>query len=466
MKNFKKYYIGACSMLLLLSACNKDLDLKPYQSIEQSQALLTSDDVKITLTGAYNRMGLSSLYGGGTFLYPDMLADASYINWTGTYQELTQMNDQAMLTDNDFVNNNWLYGYEVINQTNNVLANIALVDASDRDRVQGEAEFLRGLTYFDLARLFGRAWNDGDPAVNPAVPIVLTPTTVISTASYVKRATVAQVYAQAIADLTDAEAKLPVTNSYLASKYAASAILARVYLQKGDYTNAVVEADKVIEVMNGKNNLYSLTPAYADEFPNPQGTTPIHVDNTTEDIFAMQVTAKQGINSLNTYYASTTYGGRGDIKIRPNFLTDYFKAGDTRAKLYKYDDPSDHSSSLRCRKFDNSLGNVHIVRLAEMYLIRAEGNLVNGTQIGNTPLYDVDTVRSRAGAKKLSSVVIQDVWDERVRELAFEGGFFLHDAKRTAQNAGPLPYSSPKLVFPIPAQEMNANHNLVQNPGY
>src|SRR3569833_3685275 len=103
------------------------------------------------------------------------------------------------------------------------------------------------MTYLDMARLLGRAWNDGDPNTNPAVPIILTPTTVISAESYVTRATVALVYQQAITDLTAAEAKLPGDNDYFANKYSAAAILARLYLQLGDYAHALTAATGVIE---------------------------------------------------------------------------------------------------------------------------------------------------------------------------------------------------------------------------
>lgn len=133
--------------MIILSACNKELNLKPYQSIEQSQAILTAQDVQITLVGAYNRAVLADLYGGGVFIYPDLMATQSTINWHGTYQGLTQMTNQTIPNDNTFVNGVWLDGYEVINQANNVLANLSKVAAGDKDRTEGEAKFLRGMTY-------------------------------------------------------------------------------------------------------------------------------------------------------------------------------------------------------------------------------------------------------------------------------------------------------------------------------
>jgi tetratricopeptide (TPR) repeat protein len=458
MKKLNKIYIAVLSTILLLSACNKQLDLKPYQSIEQSSAILTAQDVQITLVGAYNRAGLTDLYGGGIFIYPDMMASQTLFDWQGTFQTQTQMVNQAITIDNTSVNATWFDGYQVINQANNVLANLDKVGAGDKSRTQGEAEFLRGMTYFDLARLFGRDWNDGDPAANLAVPIVLTPTTAITPASYVARATVSQVYAQAIADLKDAEAKLPASNTFFANKYAAAAILARLYMQKSDYADAIAEATNVIS-----SGAFALNANYADEFPNPGQQ---HVDNTPEDIFAIQITPQQGFNTLNEFYASSDNAGRGDIIIKGSFVAG-FAAGDTRAGLYN----NDSAGILRCDKFDNVDGNVHVIRLAELYLIRAEANLRLSTAKDATPVSDVNKVRVRAGLAPLATVAIADVMTERVHELAFEGGFFLYDAKRTSTTANPvfvgaLPAFSPKLVFPIPQTELNANPKLVQNPGY
>ena len=460
MKKFKKIYAGAISLTLLLTACNKDLNLKPHQQIEQDQAILTAKDVQITLVGAYNRAGLADLYGGGVFLYPDLMATQTVLNWQGTFQGLTQMVDQTIPVDNGFVNSVWLDGYQVINQANNVLANLSKVGAADQARTKGEAEFLRGMTYFDLVRLFGKAWNDGDPATNPGVPIVLTPTTVISASSYGPRASVTQVYAQAIADLTDAEANLPADNSFFANKYSAAAILARLYLQKQDYPNAIAQATTVIG--SGK---FALVGNYANEFPFPNQTG-VHVDNTSEDVFAIQVTNQQGTNALNTYYASSYYGGRGDIIILDSFVAG-FDPLDKRLSMFN----QDPDGILRCDKFDNIYGNVHVIRLAELYLIRAEANIRNGSATGATPLNDVNTIRTRAGIAPLAAVTVSDVLTERVHELAFEGGFFLHDAKRISTPAnqvtvGALPAFSPKLVFPIPLQDINANPQLKQNPGY
>ena len=215
-------------------SCNKELDTEPSVSIDKNLALQTSDDVKALLIGAYRDLGTANFYGGRIFMEADLLADVNEMDWTGTYQGLTQIKNKTIPVDNDFVSGVWLSGYRAINDVNNVLGALNVVNPNDSSSVAAEARFIRGAAYFDLVRLFAKAWNDGDPAANEGVPIVLTPTTEITEASKVKRAKVAEVYAQAISDLQLAEANLPETNGVYASKAAAAAMLSRVYLQQQD----------------------------------------------------------------------------------------------------------------------------------------------------------------------------------------------------------------------------------------
>lgn len=458
MKNFNIKYTVCASLILLLSACSKQLDLQPTQSIETGQALLTAKDVQITLVGAYSGLNSESLYGGVVFLAPDLLGTAGQgiINWTGTYQSLTEMTNQSITVTNGYVSSIWLSAYQNINQINNVIANLDKVTvAADQGRIEGEAKFLRGMIYFDLVRLYGRAWNDGDPTVNPGVPLVLTPTSSIDASSFVARSTVSQVYAQVLSDLTTAEAKLPASNSFYANQYSAAALLSRIYLQKLDYANAAKEANNVISP-----GAFSLTSTYTAEFPYDANSGPVHYDNTSEDIFSVQITSQQGTNAQNEFYGGPSYGGRGDAAVSPSFPTE-FEAGDARGSFF-YND----GGSLYTSKFQNRFGNVKVLRLAEMYLNRAEANLRSGTTVGDTPLNDVNKIRTRAGLAALSSVSLAQILTERRHELTFEGGFFLHDAKRTMQTVGALAWNSPKLVFPVPQRELIANPSLKQNAGY
>ncbi|PWS31758.1 RagB/SusD family nutrient uptake outer membrane protein [Pedobacter paludis] len=440
-------------LLATVSSCKKALDINPVDTIEQSKALQTSKDVEVALVGSYSALGSRNFYGGRPFLMADFLANTDAIEWYGTYEELTQTINKSLLKTNTFVDNVWADGYTTINDVNNVIASISKVDAAKKNKVEGEAKFIRGSAYFDLVRLFGKAYNDGSPTTNLGVPIILTPTTSVTDASYVSRATVAAVYTQAIADLTDAEAKLPATNGFFATKYSAAGMLARLYLQMGNYSAAANAANRVIASGN-----YSLTPAFIDAFP-VMGSSP--GSNTTEDVFSIQVRTLTGFNGFNEFYGSSTYGGRGDAVIAQDWIDNTYSTADDRINAF-YDDGDMYTS-----KFANPYGNVSIIRLAEMYLIRAECNarLAPAAPIGGqTPLQDLAVVRSRAGLTT-TTATLANILNERKLELAFEG-FALHDAKRTQTNIGSLAWNSNALVFPIPQREMDANKNLVQNPGY
>ncbi|WP_158797550.1 RagB/SusD family nutrient uptake outer membrane protein [Pedobacter sp. L105] len=440
---------------LLLSSCKKPLDVTPKDTIEQAQALNTSKDVQAALVGAYSDLGNANFYGGGPFLMSDFLANTNAIVWTGTFEGLTQLINKAIINSNGFVEDVWLNGYKTINDVNNVISAVDKVDAADQARVGGEAKFIRGSVYFDLVRVFGKAYNDGSPATNLGVPIVLTPTTAITTASYVSRSTVAAVYQQVIKDLTDAEASLPESNGFFATKYTAAAMLARVYLQMGDYNNALNAANRVIA-----SGDYQLASTFAKAFPTVQtlGDPAQPGSNTVEDIFAMQVTNLTGVNNFNTYYASSSYGGRGDASIDPDWIDATYETGDARKDFF-YDD-----GDLFTSKFADQYGNVAIIRLAEMYLIRAEANVRLSTAVGATPLEDLAVIRGRAGLTT-TSATLADILLERTREFAFEG-FSLNDAKRTQTNIGSVAWNSTALIFPIPQRELDANKNLVQNTGY
>lgn len=453
----KKTYIYnliiASTLLTAASSCKKALEINPVDTIEQSKALLTSKDVEVALVGTYTAFGSRNFYGGRPFLMADFLANTDAVEWYGTYEELTQAINKSLLKTNGYVNNVWAAGYTAINDANNVLAAISKVDAAKQSRIEGEAKFIRGASYFELVRLFGKAYNDGSPTTNLGVPIVLTPTTAVTDASYVTRATVAAVYTQAIADLTDAEAKLPAQNGFFATKYAAAGMLARVYLQMGNYAAAAAAANRVIV-----SNAYSLNASFIDAFP-AMGSTP--GVNSSEDIFATQVTTLTGFNGFNEFYGSSTYGGRGDAVISQSWINNTYAATDDRINAF-YDDGDIYTS-----KYANVYGNVPVMRLPEMYLIRAESNarLTPAAPVGGrTPLQDLAVVRSRVGLTTISAT-LANILNERKLELAFEG-FALHDAKRTQTNIGSTAWNANNLVFPIPQREIDANKNLVQNAGY
>ncbi|WP_247233861.1 RagB/SusD family nutrient uptake outer membrane protein [Telluribacter sp. SYSU D00476] len=448
---FKRILPLSLATVMLLTACDSQLDLKPVDTIDASAAVSTSGDVEGLLVGAYDSMSDIDLYGGNLLRNAELLGDNGEIFWDGTFVEPDEIFRKAVLVNNASLANTWLDAYRTINIANTVLANLEVVTEANRARVEGEAKFVRGAMYFELVRNFAKAWTDGNPANNAGVPLVLTPTSEINNDSRVSRATVAAVYTQVISDLTDAESKLPATNGIFATKWAAAGMLSRVYMMQERYADAANAATRVID-----SGRFSLVPSEEvfDLRTNQSGIT------TPEDIFSIHITDQDGINELNTFFGGTSFGGRGDILIEDAHI-EMYEPGDKRAELF-YED-----NGLYTVKFRNQYGNVKIMRLAEMYLTRAEANFRNNSAIGATPAEDINRIRTRAGLAPIAatSLTIADIMKERRLELAFEG-HLIHDIKRTRGTVGSLPYTSPKLIFPIPRREIDANPNLTQNEGY
>ena len=448
MKNLK-YLILTISSFLLFTSCDRELDIDSEQGISTETAISTPEGIQQILIGAYKNTGDGDLFGGDVQIYGDLLADDGYLYWWGTYAELGHIYEKSIISDNVYVRDTWARAYKVINATNVVLENLSVVkDEDDKKRIEGEAKFLRALNYFELVRFFGKQYEAGKNNTQLGVPIVLKTTTDFNGDLSVARNSVEEVYTQVVKDLKEAINNLPSENSYYADTYSAQALLSRVYLQKGDYTNARDLANDVIE-----NSGKSVMPNYKDAFNTSE--------NISEDLFAMQVTSQSGENDLITFYADEAQGGRGgDITLTEDFLG-LFEPDDVRGSFYYYNYYDDVLTS----KYTNQYGNIHVIRLAEMYLIRAEANYRLGTSLGATPLDDINTIRDRAKASALTTVTLDDILLERRRELAFEG-FLIHDIKRTKGNVGSLNWNSDKLVFPIPLREMQVNNKLVQNPGY
>jgi hypothetical protein len=451
MKSLK--YLLVFAIVLLVMGCDNVLDTEPKQSISEELALNNSDNVKAVLFGAYDNLGDYDQYGGQFYMLPDLMGVGNEVNWTGTFEQPGEIYRSNIQVDNSFVTDAWLDGYTTINTINNVLSALEVVNEADRDRVEGEAKFLRAITYLQLVRLFGKDYNDGDPTQNLGVPLKLEPTRSIGADAQIPRSTVEAVYTQIINDLTDAKSLLEVQPSgyVYADTYAASAFLSRVYMQQREYELARDEAHRVI---SEPDSPYALVEEYKNIFNNSNV-------NTTEDIFAIQVTNQDGTNSLQTFYASEDNAGRADIEIQQSHL-DLYEAGDERLDLF-YDD----SGNMRTGKWSEQYGNINVIRLAEMYLNRAEGNFRLGESVGATPTEDINDIRERVELTPLApgSVTLQDILDERYLELAFEG-HFLFDLKRTEGSVNAISWDSPRLVYPVPQREMDANPELVQNDGY
>ena len=458
----KKIFI-LCSVAILttLNGCEKRLDVAPTQTIDQTKALISSGDIEGVLIGAYDGLQSGDSYAGGYQYTSEILAAvATEVRFGGTFSNLQEIYRKEITTINATAEGLWLRTYNVINRCNNVLANIEKVDVAKRSRVEGEARFIRGSVYFELARLYGKQWGDGNNATNLAVPIITAPLgSVVTDADFVARKSVAEVYAQAIDDLTKAESLLPVANGvYYANKSAAASILARLYLQQGNFASSRDAANRVIA-----SGRYQLVTPFGSAFNTKINSGGV---NPPEYIFAIQVSDQDGVNAMNTYFGTTIgsipgTAGRGDIRIQAGHLALY-ETGDARRAFF-----IKPGSNTFTYKFLDRFGHVPVVRLSEVILTRAEANFRLGTTVGAAPLADINVIRARVGLPALTTdkLTLAAILKERKLELAFEG-HAIHDIKRTGGNVGALPFNSPKLILPVPQREMDVNKQLVQNAGY
>ena len=452
MKKYLNFKLLFSFLAIGFIACDDNLDVEPEQNLSPEVATESPANIKTILNNIYGEARQGVSYGGGIGMAAELLANAGDLSWNGTFVQPGEYNEKALLADNSFVRDIWLNAYEINNQANIVLENLDVFDdEDDRATTEGEAKFLRGLAYFDLVRLFAKPYVAGQANTQLAVPIILDAVLDASVITYPARNTVDEVYALVISDLTDAYELLPESNSYFANKYTAQALLARVYLQRGEFAKARDAANDVIE-----NSGAELATTFADAFNNNE--------NSSEDLFAMQVTSQDASgNSWNLYWAGRDFGGRvgnPDISILEPHYAKYDDENDDRANFFYTT-----SRGVATTKWQYQFGNIPVIRLAEMYLIRAETNERLGTEVGATPLEDINMLRARAYASLFTAVTLEVILMERQRELAFEG-FALFDAKRLGRNIGDISFNDDRLVLPIPLREMDANPNLVQNPGY
>lgn len=445
---------------LTFGSCVKELEIDPVQSIDATVALETAEDLESALVGAYGIMHQGSLYGTNLNLVPELIGSEDYCQWRGTFQSYRQIMNKNMTVDNAEAARTWIDAYRAINIANNVIANLNKVaDVDQRAELEAEARFIRGILHFELVRLYAQPWDATGANNGPGVPIAVTAVTSESAAGQkVARNTISEVYAAVIEDLRAAELSLPEsrsgTNRFRGTTYTAKAFLARVYLQQSRFADALTMADAVIS-----SNNYALNASAASTFSNKF---------TNETIFELynndQNNAGTANDGLTTFYASLPGIGRSDVRILSPFSSLY-EADDERFTQLTYIGTGRRPGALQCGKWTAFGQNIPVIRLSEMFLIRAECNLREGTVIGNTPLEDVNIVRRRARASELTDVTVNDVVLERNLELCFEGSR-IHDLKRLKLNTGSYPYNDPLLVFPIPEREIRANSALEQNDGY
>ena len=435
-------------ILLLILGCDDNLNIDPTDALTPETLLEDPQNLDRLLIAAYAFAGIR--HSGRTQTIAELLANDGKLAYRGDFPDFFQFDRKEVIPTNGFVSFLWAESYSSINLCNIVLENLELIeDPIQKAQLEGEAKFMRGLLYFEMARFFALPYEAGDNNSQLCLPLVFDAVTDVSQISYPSRNTLEKVYAQIISDLQDAFDLLPPDNGFRADRYAALAILARVYLQQGNYAAARDAAHEVLQ-----NSGHVLAPDIASAFNNEA--------DGIEDIFAWQITSQDGQNRFNTYWATIAFGGRSttaDVTVEPGFFS-LFSGPDDRADFFYSGNGTTVSS-----KWQGQFVNVPFLRIAEMHLIRAESNFREGSNLGLAPEDEINALRARSNATPLIGISLQDILEERQRELAFEGHRF-HDAKRLQEAIAGFPYDAPNLVMPIPQDDIDTNPNLVQNPGY
>ena len=464
-----------------ITSCKKYLDVKPQQTFGNNLAVSTLQGLQTGVVGAFSQMQSGNLYGGGIIANSELVAD--YINPSTTIQvdfSLGQLYTHQFNAYNSAAGGMWNDAYGAILTANTVLQylpNFQAQDPTTCNQLKGECLFIRAAMHYELVRMFAQPSGHTADDSHLGVPIRLTPGTA-TTGQNTPRSTVAQVYAQVIADLTAAEALLPADRKSVGSgtvglnfvsKYAAEAFLAKVYFSQNDYTQAENYASMVLSAGFTLND--SIAPTSTASVYSQLGGV-----STNETVF-------QVINTTTDDPASGTLHGRFSVapfgstvpgySLNTPFATILQSAqavGDIRyAKLYKKS-----FGQYFCQKYSPQFANVAVVRLAELYLIRAECKAQLGASDANVRS-DYNMTRLRAGlfvdnSTSGATALINAIRAERDLELAMEGDHYFEVKRRKGSfntpGAGVLAWNAPTMIYPIPAQEVNANKNMVQNPGY
>lgn len=473
--------------LALLAAACTDLEVTNPNEETVETFWQTESDAQRGVTAAYRGLQENGAYGRWLQFAYDMRSDIGYSR--SPWGELANFT-ATVFTSYDFEVNRqiWQHHYGTILRANQVIDNVPAIqmDPALRDRIVGEARFIRALMYFNLVNLYGN------------VPLQLTTS---QRTDRPEQATPAEAWAQVEADLNAAIAVLPASYPQAdlgrVTRGAAQALLGRAHLQQGEWAAAATQFANVIG-----SGQYNLVADYRSNFTEAG-------DNNVESIFEVQfggpevlASGSRGQNMIKmlgpcapngpafcdgdvtAWYAAqfgeaTVSGGsdprldatiffRGTAYNRP--YSDYFGSGEGRPFWIKYGEYYKNGQD-----WDNPV-NVKVMRLGGVLLLHAEAALMAGQP--GPALTSINRVRQRAGLTPLGSVTLAQVETEQLRELGFENERWLFlarhgwltDAGKIAVLAAHDPqfvgWKTTQALLPIPSTEVNLNPNVTQNPGY
>ncbi|WP_109098649.1 RagB/SusD family nutrient uptake outer membrane protein [Aquimarina sp. AU58] len=474
----KKYKILLLiGVLSFTYSCDDELEIDPEDNLTENVVFSSEFAIRGALTGLYGQAREVDALNGNRYALSGIQSDE--LTFVGSFPTLADLFEYATQATNTTTQESWDEAYEIINNANFIITKVPEVDIigfTDEEKalVVAEAKFMRAVMYFEMARVYGQPiqFDNGN---NLCIPISTKPFDgdASPTDFELPRSTVNEVHAFIIQDLEDAIAGLPVgTDNTRASKGSAQALLARLRLYREEWSEAANLANEVINSGSyqfGTNYSFFKTLANESVF--------VLANNATDGAF--------GGSGLHNF-ANPSPAGRGDLYYS-DFLVNSLESGvaavgNTEGKdlrLVGVSAPGNDANGVE-EIFQNKIsatGNdpLPIIRITEMYFIRAEANLRGGLSVGDTPLNDINLIRGRAGIVDLAAVTLDDILEERLKEFANEG----HRRMDLLRNRLPLrqsgdaqfaasAFGADKTIYPIPATQINSNPALQgqQNPGY
>lgn len=454
----KKIIIPFFTLSLVISSCEKSLDQQPQTSLDASIAYTTRQGVEAGLLGCYSSLQSGNYYGLRYWALGDLETDI--LQHTGTFPSFAQFSNRALLADNTEIANIWSTLYNAINRANNIIAFAPGISdpAFNANQAVAEARFLRGLFYFDLIRGFGGSATGYNKSGGLGVPLFTAPTLSPSDAAPRPRKTEAEIYTQIVSDLDFAIANLPATAvNGRASISVANSIKARLELYRENWAAAETLATTVLAPFAGGGLVPGVS--YANIW--------LLKNQKPESIWELQFDINN-TNSIAFFYYPTASGGRNEITSLAAFGAAH-EAGDLRLTTNR----TITSPTNKTLKYTRVPGDDHVtlVRLSELYLIRAEARARIGTNISGAQA-DLNVVRTRAGLLITTAATTTDLVNAIERERRIE---FAHEGHRKFdmrryQTFNSLPgvgAETYKNLWPIPQRETLTSNNLItQNPGY
>ena len=430
------------------TGCKKFLDAPPADAIPLEIALKDEQGLVQAMNGAYQIVGGTNMFGGKIQVMNELLADQlDGLQLSGDFGEIYNRKTSVF---GAYKNDMYTDIYQAIYRANIILANLDKAVAL-KDNLEGQARFVRSIGHFEAVKLWAQPF--GYTTDNSHLGVPLRVTTNIGSQ---QRATVKQVYDQIIADLKISEVKLPDENNGYATKWAAKALLAKVYFQMNDFANAYKYANEVIA-----SNKFTLD-TYASRFSET---------GSKESIFKI-------INTRGTYEPGGELRGqfRSDFNLPTlRFNTAFWNTVNTTNDLRKaWFETVKYPGFIAIKKYNSDRFEVPVLYLTDMKLIRAESAAETNTNL-TVAIQDINEILARAygGTKSIpagssASLIRTNARFERSIEMAGEGNR-LSEIKRIGARGENIDrrgavWNCNGMVLQFPQGEMAASDTFVRNP--